>query len=404
MTWEWTPQKWSASTEYTEIRGYGDRPNQQNSNALSVDWQEPELDVLGNFCTVRGQVRRNDQGQTRTRPINWFQGVTVYLGTTPGAQPDWSGGLHEADTVHEAAITSPSGMFRVSFDLRKTKHERNQTQTFQFGVALAQHTVQSKTIHHVAWSSRSPAIPSSVRILSIPAGPGLSGELEFINSARGWPFAYPDGVALIRAVNALRPLGKERALAVLERYIQFARDRGDLIGHDQEVVFWIVRVLFEPIRLDNRIPEPAIAVFLVPRDSVEALNWPLNPMAVSADIRFMVGRRIGMGGHPEQPASHIRWARLHGVIRDDPLVPTANPLAAAEKILSSRRFQALDYFARTQATMSVRSQALAMVEGLLPLTGKRENVRDDQWKALLKAAAERGIHWDAKREKFVMRE
>ena len=159
-----------------------------------------------------------------------------------------------------------------------------------------------------------------------------------------------------------QPLGKERALAVLEEYVALTR-RFDYFS-DQEIVFWIIRLLFEPIRLDDRIPVPGIAVFLVDRGSAEALQWPLNPMAVSADVPFMVGRRSD-GGHAEPPSSHIRWARLHGVIRDDPLVPTANPLAAAEAILNSRGFKALDDFSRAQATEAIRSQALAMVEGIV---------------------------------------
>jgi hypothetical protein len=92
------------------------------------------------------------------------------------------------------------------------------------------------------------------------------------------------------------------------------------------------------------------------------------------------------------------------VIRDGPLEPAANPLAAAAAILSSRRFQDLDNFGRTLATSAIRSQALAMVEGILPTTGKRENIRDDQWKSLVEAAANRDIHWDADREQFVTRE
>ncbi len=402
MSWHWTPREWTMSTAYTEIKGYADRPDERTLNALSVDWRETELDAPGNFCTVRGQFRTNVKGHTLTRPIDWFQGVTVYLGTTPGARPDWSSGMDQADTVHETTVTGPAGTFRVCFDLRKTKQDRDRAQSFQFGVALARHTVQSKTSQLIEWSSRAPAVPASVRILSIAAAPRLSRELDFINRARSWPFTDPDGVALIRAVNALRSLGKERALAVLEKYVELTRDAGYF--HDPDVVFWIIRVLFEPIRLDERIPEPGVAVSLVGRNSAEAMRWSLIPMALSADIPFMVGHQIGMGGVPEHPSSHIRWARLHGVIRDDALVPTANPLAAAEAILGSQRFQALDDFARSLATMSIRSQALAMVEGLLPPTGQRDNVRDDQWKSLLKAAAERGIHWDAKSEQFVTRE
>src|SRR5262249_45767503 len=163
------------------------------------------------------------------------------------------------------------------------------------------------------------------------------------NRASGWPFSNPNGVELIRAVNALQPLGKERALAVLEKYVELTQGGGYFsYFSDREIVFWIIRLLFEPIRLDDRIPSPAIRVFLSDRQFPEAMKWPLNPMAVFGDVPFMVGHRIGSSGHPEEPSSHIRWARLHGVIRDDPLVPTANPLGAAEAILGSRRFKALN--------------------------------------------------------------
>ena len=123
-------------------------------------------------------------------------------------------------------------------------------------------------------------------------------------------------------------------------------------------------------------------MYLVDRDSVQALQWPLNPMAVSRDVPFMVGHEIDRGGGmPEDPSVHIRWARLHGVIRDDPLIPRSNPLAAAEAILDSESFKALDGFTRNRATQAIRSQALAMVQGLLEPIRVPENVDDDQWKA-----------------------
>jgi hypothetical protein len=401
-SWHSTPQEWTYTQGYTDIKDYADRPDEPTLKALGVEWQKPELDALGNFCIVRGQVRMPEDSQKRMRPISWFQGVTVYLGTTPGARPNWSKGMDRADTLKETAVTSPSGFFHVRFDLRETKYDRNRGQSFQLGVALAQHIVHDRTSHKVVWNSRVPALPSTVQVLSIPAARELPRELLLINRASGWPFSNPNGVELIRAVNALRPLGKERALAVLERYVELTQDPRDF--SDQEIVFWIIRVLFKPIRLDDRIPSPMIAVFLDDREFAEAIKWPLNPMEVSGDIPFMVGRQVGMGGVPEHPSSHIRWARLHGVIRDDPLVPTENPLAAAEVILKSRRFQALDKFSREQGTMFIYSQALAMVEGLLEPFEPHDADRDDRWKARLKVATERGIHWDAKREQFVTAE
>jgi hypothetical protein len=222
-SWQWTPQEWTYSTTCDDIKDYADRPDEQVLRAVSVEWQKPDLDALGNLCTIRGRLKTPDTGQKPTEPIAWFQGVTVYMATTPRARPDWSKGMNQADTVHETATTRPAGTFQVCFDLRKTKYDRVHVQSFQFGVALAKHIVNNKTSHKVVWNSRTPAIPSTVQMLSVPAAQALSRELQLINRASGWPFSNPNGVELVRAVNALQPLGRERALTVLEQYVELTR-------------------------------------------------------------------------------------------------------------------------------------------------------------------------------------
>jgi hypothetical protein len=395
----WTPQEWTGTSDYADIRNYADRPDEKTLSGLSIEWQKPSLDALGNICTIRGQVTMPDKRQKRGKPINWFQGVMVYLGKTPAARPDWSKGMNEADTLSNTAITTPAGRFEVHFDMRDSKHSRDRIQSFQFGVALAKHTITGKASQRVIWNSRTSAIPSAIQMLAVPAAPPLSRELQLINRASRWPFTKPNGVELIRAVNSLHPLGKERALATLEKYVALTPDSG--YGSDQEIVFWIIRMLFEPVRLGDRIPYPGIAVFLDDRAVPDAVKWPLNPMAVYGDVPFMVGHRINGSGVPEHPGSHIHWARLHGAIRDEPLVPTGNPLGAAEAILRSPRFKVLDKFSRDHATQAIRSQALAMVKGLVQPVGKDHSIADDQWRSRLKTATETGIHWDTKRQVFV---
>jgi hypothetical protein len=405
ITWKGTTEESSHSGEYKDIKNYTDRPDEQTIKALSVEWQKPELDALSIICTIRGQLKMRQRGAVGKSavPATWFQGVTVYMARAPGEQPDWSKGMNSADTEGATVVVSPSGKFHVRFDLRDTKYRKGRAQTFQFGLALAQHTIHSKTSQNVVWSTRAPAIPATVQMLVIPAGRELSRELELLNNASRWPFGDRNGANLIRAVNALRLLGKERALAVLEEYAAISRKFDDY--REWDVVFSVVRLLFEPIRLGDRIPVPGVAVHLVQRDSPKALAWPLNPMTVSRDVPFMAGHQINRGGGmPEDPAVHIRWARLHGVIRDDPLIPKSNPLAAAEAILDGESFKALDNFTRNEVTKAVRSQAVAMVEGLLQTVRAPEDVDDDQWKAALKAAADRGIRWDVKREQFVVGE
>jgi hypothetical protein len=396
----WTRQEWTVTIDYAGIKNFADRPDEGELKGLSIEWQKPELDKLGNICIIRGQVKMTDD-RKQTKAINWFQGVTVYLGMASEAKPDWSKGMNQADTLDNTAVTSPTGTFEARVDLREAKQDRGRVQSFQFGAALAKHNVRSKTDQTVVWNSRSPAIPSSVQMLSIPAAPPLSRELLAINNASQWPFKKPNGVELIRAVNALQPLGKERALKVLEEYLDLTRGGG--YWSDEEIVFWIIRLLFEPIQASDRIPSPAIAVFLDDRELPDAMKWPLSPMALQDDVPFMLGRQIGMGGHPEHPSSHIDWARLHGVIRKQPLAPTADPLAAAEAILQSRRFKALDKPSRDQATRAIRSQALAMATDLVQPKDGRKPVDDEQWNSRLKKAAEDRIQWDAKSEQFAKR-
>lgn len=419
-TGRWTPDDWTYTETGVDVKGFADRPDKDTLNQITVEWQRPQLDPLGNLYQLRGQLLVPKKIPGEMRPIDWYQGVTAYLAIEPENKPDWSNGMNQADTLHEIAAVDKSGAFELKFDMRKAKYDRNRNQSFQLGLALAEHSSTGKHHQTIVWSSRNPAIPATVRMSLVPAAPELSHELALINRASGWPFSNPNGVELIRAVNGLLPLGKEQALATLERYVELTSDFG--YHDDKEIVFWIIRLLFEPIRLGDRIPSPMIAVFFDAKDPQGRMNWPLSPMDIIDDVPFMLGRQIAMGGQPEHPSSHIRWARRHGVIRDLPLVPSANPLSAAEAILSSPRFKQLDDFSRNDATNSIRGQALAMVKGIIEPIDEPDREDDpevgednapveepevvvdphaDEWKARLQQATKLKIRWDSKREAFV---
>lgn len=397
----WTQHGWNVSRQYADIVNYGERPDKTALNGLTIDWNETALDALGNQLTIRGRVMmtEGDEDRKRTMPIDWFQGVTVYMGMRPDAKPDWSMGMDESNTLNATTVTDPTGAFETRIDMRQSMHDRTREQSFQFAVALAIHGGNDQRNQSVSWNSSTPAIPSSVQMLMVAAAPELSSELVLINRASGWPFTNPNGVDLIRAVNALQPLGKERSLRVLEQYV-------DLTQHpdywrDQEIVFWIIRLLFEPVQVGDRIPVPMIAVHLDDDQREDSVKWPLNPLTVEKDIPFMVGRQIGMGGVPEQPSSHIRWVRLHGNIRNEPLVPKVDPLAAAEAILQSPRFAALSKHSREEGIRSIRSQALSMVQDLgLVQAEDRLWITDAEWRRILKAVADADVRWDANSERF----
>ena len=216
--------------------------------------------------------------------------------------------MRETDTICETDILKASGEFSLRIDVHALAFDRTTPQAFQFGLALAQHTPVGKSSQVVTWESTAPAILSSVQMLTVPAIAKPSRELELIDCASGWPFANPDGVTLVQAANVLQRLGKVRALATLEQYVKLTSEEGYFESRDRnEIVFWIIHLLFEPIRTNERIPPPAIAVFLVDRESPQAANWPHDPLAIIGDVPFMVGIQIGMGGMPEPPEDRIAW-------------------------------------------------------------------------------------------------
>ena len=106
------------------------------------------------------------------------------------------------------------------------------------------------------------------------------------------------------------------------------------------------------------------------------------------------------------PPAHADIDRIcslldHGVIRDKPLEPTANPLVAAEKLLTSQKFQSLPQNDWNDAVSNIRNQAFA----LLRLTKGPENddskIDNRAWK--LQVNSEYGLSvWDVDKQQFVL--
>ncbi|MDB5339731.1 MAG: hypothetical protein JWN70_5350 [Planctomycetaceae bacterium] len=251
--------------------------------------------------------------------------------------------------------------------------------------------------------------------------PKLSPEADLIYRASGWPWGHgphsssATGLDVIRAVNALQRLGKEQALARLEEYLAWTSirppfDRRRSAYDEPKIVFWIVRLLFEPADPARRNPSPAIAVFLLDNDSRDQSLWPLEPLELINDIPFMVGHGTFFGGQEEHPASHIEWVRRNSIMRTTPLIPSQSPLAAAEALLTSPKFRRLDAETRRQATTSIRTHAYRMSPEV-PKSWPEYNDQDDEqqrqtkfdryWRSLLDQEREQKIAWDPQAEKFV---
>lgn len=132
----------------------------------------------------------------------------------------------------------------------------------------------------------------------------------------------------------------------------------------------------------------------------------------------MLGSQTNGAGQPELPTSHIQWARRFGVIRDQPLKPSSNPLIAIEILLQSQRFQQRsteiqqlnEKFGfdggdwKMMFLDQVRTQAIEMLGGQIELVGHHDyddEKRDKDWRERIEESKRLEIHWDSVAKKFV---
>lgn len=402
-TWSGHGKEWQLDCEYEDVTGYAARPVQAVVNTIRVEWLPLSRDRLGNFCIIGGQMRCTEQG--RDRPVDWFQGITVYLSKRPDYSPDWSVKIDQSEVQSATVKVTPLGTFEAVIDLDGTRSLRHTAEDFQVAVALATHPESDP--HHVRWISRTPAVPSSVRKLTLPGADKLPDELELLNDARNWPDPKSSGVSLIRAVNGLRLLGKERALKTLELYLELQQGRDHY--RQPDFLFWVIRLLFEPIALGEQIPVPHVP-FMINYETAVSASWPLISIEVVDDIPFRMNGAGFWSGPIEHPVSHIKWARDHGVIRDRPLKPATHPLAAAEKLISSPKFNHLfvrDYvlFSRDGLSNNIREQALAMVPDFIqpiPKNCSDQSEVDANWQSRLTEANLLQVRWDDDAQRYVI--
>ena len=131
---------------------------------------------------------------------------------------------------------------------------------------------------------------------------------------------------LVRAVNALQPLGAQRALDVIQEHLRVA----PAYAHgDTQGIFLVLRALFEPTPSHPPMlvgaPEPTMP---------EQGRLPLYPLAVIDEVPFLLVSGYMLGGEPQPPEQHLPFYRTQGRLRARPLAPGPRPLSAFASLMS----------------------------------------------------------------------
>ncbi len=134
--------------------------------------------------------------------------------------------------------------------------------------------------------------------------------------------------SLIRAVNILLPLGKERALAAIAEYLRVSSD----FYPAREGTFLVLRALFDVPENPGYMPRMLVGSPSPPEPEDPSV-FPRFPLAIEGDIPFLIVRGYLLVGVPQPPEEHLIHFRKHGKLRERPLAPTYRPLEVLQKLV-----------------------------------------------------------------------
>jgi hypothetical protein len=373
-------------------------------------WIESEKEAEYNCLGIRGCLQIVSEDGKSEKPVDWCQGVRIVLGRLPSARPDWSKRHDMKDSAWNDGIIEKDGSFLIALSPEEIRRPVGGAGIFQVALCLG-----TKSGNCFTWKNSAPVLAQSVSTVRITGPQPLSPTLQAINGAPSVHAQDFNPVMLIRAVNHLHSLGKDKAIAELRRFLkiarwsdQVARDPANIDTSDYQCVFLIVRLLFTPAEPGEKLPWMYIGA-MIPSPPKGDLSWPLFPLALHEDVPFMLIHGVSLGGAPENPAAHVDWAEKHGRLRAKPLRPSDNPLAAVESLCALPQTQRLLGRASNAWGMDLlRRQAWRTVEDVVrqSRTAMKEpfGLKDDarlDWEQCKKTVQGLKIRWDVAKQAYV---
>lgn len=217
------------------------------------------------------------------------------------------------------------------------------------------------------------------------------GEVPSYNA--GWRYNPRE---VIRAVNLLQPLGKEKSLAAIDEFLRVASHFHD---SGREGVFLVLRTLFD-VPADPGYMPPMLVGAPTPAEPDGHSLLPRFPIAIEGDIPFLLVEGYSLAGFPEQPESHVAYFRKHGQVRAKPLAPSDRPFVELETLARSPHDENRRKFFGEQllrlADTVYRVEPEERTGELLPFGDKDAAKRN----RIIEEATALRIRWDANAQQY----
>jgi len=227
-----------------------------------------------------------------------------------------------------------------------------------------------------------------------------------------------DPLPVIRIVNTLQPLGKEKALAVIGEYLRLSDEWS--LASPRDGLFLVLRALFD---LPGDIDPGRAGGFGAPSPPgpKDPQLIPTFPIVVVDGIPLMLIRGYTLGGVPTPMEQVLEFYRDHGQLRSKPLLPADDPLAALAHLTNSRQWiyantnlQYIDYFSSVEPDTDEREKAMLMEELLklidsvyrLPADVLNDRLPcgeppEPAWRKIVSDVSAKKIRWDPQQNLYV---
>jgi hypothetical protein len=215
-----------------------------------------------------------------------------------------------------------------------------------------------------------------------------------------------DPLAVIRAANALQPLGKERALTAIAEYLRVALHFQET---GREGAFLVLRVLFDVPLVPGHMPHMCVGA-PSPAAPKEPKRLPHFPLLLLDDVPLLLVAGYELEGVPQSARRHLEYFRTKGRLRDKPLTPANNPLRLLDRFVETA-----GWLYPSEGWLSgkalICNQLLRLIDSvyrrerdarglLFPLHGNL----DEQWKALVAEVTKLDIHWSAEKARYTFKD
>jgi hypothetical protein len=233
----------------------------------------------------------------------------------------------------------------------------------------------------------------------LPSETELRRLLEVLNQAPSYSVGSEyNPRKVIEAVNVLQPLGKEKALAVMEEFLRVARH-----SHDgRRGVFLVLRTLFDVPENPGYMPKMYVGQ-PSPAEPEDKKLLPRFPIALEGDTPFLVVFGYMAAGMPEPPEWHVAYFREHGQLRAKPLAPSTKPFETLEALERSPRwnFRGRDEHGRHM----LRNQVLRLLDSVYRVEPQADGSllpwRDEgSQQRILREASALKIRWEPKENRY----